>query len=266
MEKEIHYSTKISDAFFRQVIDYVGAGVVITDPALPDNPIIYTNSAFEKISGYPTKEIIGQNCRFLQGEKTSRTEVAKVREAIKEERSVVVELENYRKDGTVFWNELALYPIYVPSEDKLYFVGVQKDVSDRKSEEAKTAGYKQEASLLSTPFVPITEKICILPLVGNIDAQRWEEIYQRISAHVYDHDEEIFIMDLQGIQDLNDDVHNGILKLQQLLQVMGAKLIVTGIEPSTAKAGVNLADFRKNKISFYASVQQALEGIRALNT
>ncbi|MFP7477170.1 PAS domain-containing protein [Terribacillus saccharophilus] len=263
MEREIHYSTKISDAFFRQVIDYVGAGVVITDPSLPDNPIIYTNKAFETVTGYTTKEIIGQNCRFLQGEKTSREEVAKVRKAIEEEQSIIVELLNYRKDGKPFWNELSMYPIFVPSEDKLYFVGVQKDVSDRKSEEIRADDYKQEASLLSTPFVPISEKICILPLVGNINSERWEEIYQRISAHVYDHDEEIFIMDLQGIKDMNDDVHSGILRLHKLLQVMGARLIVTGIEPNTAKASVKLADFRKKQISFYATVQQALEGIRA---
>ncbi len=60
MEKEIHYSTKINDAFFRQVIDYVGAGVVITDPSLPDNPIIYTNKAFEKVTGYTTKRSLAR--------------------------------------------------------------------------------------------------------------------------------------------------------------------------------------------------------------
>jgi len=263
MEKEIHYSTKINDAFFRQVIDYVGAGVVITDPSLPDNPIIYTNKAFEKVTGYTTKEIIGQNCRFLQGEKTSRQEVARVRKAIEEEQSVIVELLNYRKDGKPFWNELSMYPIYVPSEDKLYFVGVQQDISDRKNQEIRADDYKQEASLLSTPFVPISEKVCILPLVGNINAERWEEIYQRISVHVHDHDEETFIMDLQGVQELNEDVHKGILRLHQLLQLMGARLIVTGIEPRTAKASVKLADFRKKQISFYANVQQALEAMRA---
>ncbi|MFP7493187.1 PAS domain-containing protein [Terribacillus saccharophilus] len=263
MEKKIHYSTKIKDAFFRQVIDYVGAGVVITDPSMPDNPIIYTNEAFESITGYSTKEIIGQNCRFLQGEKTSRAEVDKVRSAIEKEQSVTVELLNYRKDETPFWNELSMYPIFVPDEDKLYFVGIQRDVSDRKSEEIRAEGYKEEASLLSTPFVPISEKICILPLVGNIDSKRWEEIYERISAHVYDHDEEIFIMDLQGIQTVNEDVHSGILRLQKLLKVMGARLLVTGLEPSTAKASVHLADFRKHQISFFASVQQALDSIRA---
>lgn len=263
MEKEIHYSTNIRDAFFRQVIDYVGAGVVITDPSLPDNPIIYTNKAFEKVTGYKTNEIIGQNCRFLQGEKTSREDVARVRKAIKEEQSIIVELLNYRKDGKPFWNELSMYPIFVPSEDKMYFVGVQQDISHRKSEEMRSEDYKQEASLLSTPFVPISEKICILPLVGNINAERWEEIYQRISAHVYEHDdEEIFIMDLQGIQNMNDDVHSGILRLHKLLQVMGARLIVTGIEPRTAKASVKLADFRKKQLSFYATVQQALEANR----
>lgn len=70
-------------------------------------------------------------------------------------------------------------------------------------------------------------------------------------------------MDLQGLQDVNDDMHSGILRLQQILQVMGARLIVTGIEPSKAKVSVNLADYRKKNISFYANVQQALELIRA---
>ncbi|SDC46863.1 Anti-anti-sigma regulatory factor (antagonist of anti-sigma factor) [Terribacillus halophilus] len=156
-----------------------------------------------------------------------------------------------------------MYPIYVPNEDKLYFVGIQRDASDRKSEETKAEEFKQQASLLSTPFVPISENICILPLVGNINLERWEDIYQRISAHVHDRDVEIFIMDLQGLQDVNDDMYSGILRLQQILQVMGARLMVTGIEPSMAKVSVNLADYRKKKISFYANVQQALESIRA---
>lgn len=150
MEQEIHYST-------------------ITDPSLPDNPIIYTNKAFEKITDYKTKEIIGQNCRFLQGEKTSRKDVSEVRKAIDEEKSIIVELLNYRKDGKPFWNELSMYPIYVPNEDKLYFVGVQRDASDRKSEETKAEEFKQQVSLLSPPFVPISENICILPFVGNIN-------------------------------------------------------------------------------------------------
>ena len=107
-------------------------GIVITDPKMPDNPIIYVNPAFEEISGYTAEEVRGRNCRFLQGGYREQPALDELREALTEERECRVVLRNYRKDGTPFWNELYVSPVH--DEDGLLtnFVGVQNDITERR--------------------------------------------------------------------------------------------------------------------------------------
>ncbi|HET7480197.1 MAG TPA: PAS domain S-box protein [Rubrobacteraceae bacterium] len=107
-------------------------GIVITDPKLPDNPIVYVNPAFERISGYPAEEARGRNCRFLQGEDRDQPALEEMREAIREGRECRVVLKNYRKDGTPFWNELYVSPVYGEEGLLTNFVGVQNDITGRK--------------------------------------------------------------------------------------------------------------------------------------
>jgi PAS domain S-box-containing protein len=92
--------------------------VLITDPNLPDNPIIYVNCGFEALTRYRQGEVLGQNRRFLQGRDRQQREVDELREAIRERRSVRVELRNYRKDGTLFWKELYVTLADVAGGDK----------------------------------------------------------------------------------------------------------------------------------------------------
>src|SRR5215210_3605823 len=81
-------------------------GILIRDPSLPDNPIVYVNPAFERTTGYSMEEAIGRNCRFLQGEDRDQPSLDELRAAIRERRGCRVVLRNYRKDGSPFWNEL----------------------------------------------------------------------------------------------------------------------------------------------------------------
>lgn len=110
-------------------------GVTITDPNQPDNPIIYLNPAFLKVTGYQAEEVMGRNCRFLQGSGTDPQTVAQIRQAIAERREVKATLLNYRKDQSTFWNELKISPVFSDEGDLLYFVGTQTDISDRKRAE-----------------------------------------------------------------------------------------------------------------------------------
>lgn len=108
--------------------------MVITDPKRPDNPIVFCNDAFVELTGYPRDEILGRNCRFLQGAATRDSEVAKVRQAIDKHEPAQVDLLNYRKDGTTFWNSLLISPVF--SEGQLvYFFASQMDVTERKRSE-----------------------------------------------------------------------------------------------------------------------------------
>ncbi|GGD93448.1 signal transduction histidine kinase [Aureimonas endophytica] len=108
--------------------------MVITDPRQRDNPIVFCNDAFCALTGYERDEIIGNNCRFLQGEATRADDVAKVRRAIASQEPAQVDLLNYRKDGTTFWNALLVSPVF-DGDELTFFFASQMDVTDRKRAE-----------------------------------------------------------------------------------------------------------------------------------
>merc|ERR1712173_308373 len=112
------------------------------DPNLPDQPLVFVNRAFRDLTGYEEEEIIGRNCRFLQGPGTDPEQVRKLRQAIANEDVVVVELLNYRKDGSAFWNALHLGPIYNERDELIYYFGSQWDVSDVHAARAEEAHSK----------------------------------------------------------------------------------------------------------------------------
>lgn len=119
--------------------------ILIADANRPDIPIIYCNPAFEKLTGYSAEEVIGRNCRFLQGPDTDRTELDKLRSSLQAGTEIQVVLKNYRKDKTPFWNELIVSPI-LDHEGKLtHFIGVQNDISKRVA--AETALQESEERL-----------------------------------------------------------------------------------------------------------------------
>ncbi|HEY9750603.1 MAG TPA: PAS domain S-box protein, partial [Allocoleopsis sp.] len=110
-------------------------GVVITDPNLPENPIIFANPGFTKMTGYTAEDVLGRNCRFLQGAGTNPAHVNLMREAIATKRSITQVLLNYRKDGTTFWNELTINPVFDAEGKLINFIGLQNDVTGRKEAE-----------------------------------------------------------------------------------------------------------------------------------
>jgi PAS domain S-box-containing protein len=105
--------------------------IVISDPNLPDDPLVYVNPAFEETTGYAAEEALGRNCRFLQGEDRAQPAIAELRTAIQEGRQCTAVLRNYRKDGTLFWNELSIYPVLDEERRVSNFVGVQNDITER---------------------------------------------------------------------------------------------------------------------------------------
>ncbi len=112
-----------------QILDACVNGVTLSDPDLPDNPIVYANKAFEEISGYSQDEIAGRNCRFLQGEDRDQAGLQTIREALKRHEPCVVTLRNYRKNGELFFNRLAIRPLLDREGQVIYYLGVQYDVT-----------------------------------------------------------------------------------------------------------------------------------------
>ena len=105
--------------------------MIITDPRRLDNPIVYANSAFLRLTGYPRDEVMGRNCRFLQGQDTDRRAITSVREAIAARCDISIDILNYRKDGTSFWNGLYLSPVTNAEGELQFFFASQLDVTDR---------------------------------------------------------------------------------------------------------------------------------------
>jgi PAS domain S-box-containing protein len=118
-----------------KALDASMSGIIITDNTLPDNPIIYCNKAFERMTGYDHIDIIGHNCRFLQRNDRDQHERQVLRKAIDKGESCVVSIRNYQKDGTLFWNELHVSPVKDANGKVTHFVGVQNDVTRRKKAE-----------------------------------------------------------------------------------------------------------------------------------
>jgi len=106
--------------------------MVVTDPRLSDNPIVLANQSFLDLGGYSGEEVLGRNCRFLQGPDTDRGDVERLARAIRDEEEITVELLNYRKDGSTFWNELFVSPVHDDAGRLLYFFSSSKDISKRR--------------------------------------------------------------------------------------------------------------------------------------
>jgi PAS domain S-box-containing protein len=113
--------------------------MIITDPRQPDNPIIFCNKAFNLLTGYGNDELIGRNCRLLQGPETDRETVTKLRNAIAQARDIAVDILNYRKDGSTFWNALFVSPVRAQNGEVIYFFASQLDFTNVKSKEAELA-------------------------------------------------------------------------------------------------------------------------------
>src|SRR4051794_6486393 len=116
-------------ALLRRALDLTGTGFILTDPRLEDDPIVYVNESFLSMTGYAADEILGRNCRFLQGADTDPARVDELRRAVRAQRPATVELRNYRRDGTPFWNEVHIAPVRDERGEVVRFVGVQVDVT-----------------------------------------------------------------------------------------------------------------------------------------
>jgi PAS domain S-box-containing protein len=149
-------------------------GIVITDPLRVDNPIIYANPAFSQLTGYATEQIIGRNCRFLQRDDREQVAVKEVREAISKEMPITTILRNYKRNGTLFWNELTISPVRDERGRVINFVGVQNDVTARIDSERRVQEFYSVISHeLRTPLSSIHGALTAVEdgTAGRVNAQ-----------------------------------------------------------------------------------------------
>ena len=175
-------------ALLRNALDVTGTGFVLTDPREQDNPIVYVNQSFLEMTGYAADEVLGRNCRFLQGRDTDPARVDELRRAVQECRPATVELRNYRRDGSAFWNEVHIAPVRDERGDVVRFVGVHVDVTsargaqtaERRSAFLSEAGPLLDASLdlrstldsLTRLSVPYLGDVCLVDVIEFREVRR----------------------------------------------------------------------------------------------
>ncbi|KAL5562283.1 hypothetical protein UlMin_032030 [Ulmus minor] len=172
IERTDSWDRDLRDRDIRQGIDLattlerIEKNFVISDPRIPDNPIIFASDSFLELTEYTREEILGRNCRFLQGPETDQATVAKIRDAIREQREITVQLINYTKSGKKFWNLFHLQPMRDQKGELQYFIGVQLDGSDhveplrnRLSEKTE----QQSAKLVKATAQNVNEAVRELP-------------------------------------------------------------------------------------------------------
>jgi diguanylate cyclase (GGDEF)-like protein/PAS domain S-box-containing protein len=152
-----------------RAIESCSNGIAITDATVADNPIIYVNPSFERITGYSRDELIGKNCRFLQGSDTDTASAKQLRIAIEEGRESQVILRNFRKDGTPFWHELSIAPVYNSRRHLTHFIGVQTDITDRQRSE-------EELFLNSQALAAFSANLKHLHRITTYHYQNFEEL------------------------------------------------------------------------------------------
>lgn len=120
----------LDQAFLRSLLegDEVEMSVVFSDPSLPDNPMIFVSDEFEEQTGYRPEEVLGRNCRFLQGRETNPHAIEAIRHGLKAETRFTIDILNYRKDGSEFLNRLRIRPIYDGNGRLMFFAGAQNPV------------------------------------------------------------------------------------------------------------------------------------------
>jgi PAS domain S-box-containing protein len=217
-ERRLYEEHDVGDPF-AAAIRGTRMAMIVTDPRQQDNPIIFANDAFCRLTGYDHDEVIGRNCRFLQGAETSERDVEKLRRAISSKTDAHVELMNYRKDGTPFWNSLFISPVRNSAGDVVFFFGSQLDVSGKKQTEFDLHTVNDELretkSLLEQQIDDRTAELMRLlaqrsRLVNELD-HRVKNNLQLISS--------LLNFELRG--DLGQEARDTVTRLHQRIDALG---------------------------------------------
>ena len=195
----------------KQGIESSSNGIVIVDARRSEMPIIYVNPAFQRITGYRADECRGYNCRFLQNgadsDDTNRQALEQIRQGLREEQEVTVVLRNFRRDGTPFWNDLFIAPIRDSAGDVTHFIGIQNDISEKKSAESKLAYNASHDVLTGLPNRSLLED-------RLIQACQMARRYRRMVG--------VLFFDLDGFKPVNDSLGHRVG--DQLLMEVASRL------------------------------------------
>ncbi|MEH6389204.1 MULTISPECIES: PAS domain-containing protein [Pseudomonas] len=148
----------INAKLLQLVVEASNDGIVVAEQEGDDNILIYANPAFQRLTGYQVDDILYQDCRFLQNDDRDQPGLAAIREAIQNGRPCRQIIRNYRQDGTGFWNELSITPVFNEGDQLTYFIGIQKDVSVEVEAQDRVLELEAEVAELKRQLTQLQEK------------------------------------------------------------------------------------------------------------
>jgi len=148
----------INAKLLQLAIEASNDGIVIAEQEGDDNILIYANPAFQRLTGYQVDDILYQDCRFLQGDDRDQPGLATIREAIRTHKPCRQIVRNYRPDGSAFWNELSITPLFNEAEQLTYFLGIQKDVSAEVQASQRVQQLEAEVAQLKSQLAQLQGK------------------------------------------------------------------------------------------------------------
>jgi diguanylate cyclase (GGDEF)-like protein/PAS domain S-box-containing protein len=189
--------------FFRRAVETLSDGVVIARLSDGHAPIAFANAAFERLTGYGPGEILGRDCRLLQGDARDQPAIATLRAAIAAHRACTVVLRNFRRDGTPFWNELSLTPLADPDGVVRHYIGIQKDVSEREALQDALAQRNAQLERLTGEL----GQMAVTDALTGLYNRRFLDAHLRVAAKASARDARplaLFMIDVDHFKRFND--------------------------------------------------------------
>lgn len=148
----------INAKLLQLVIDASNDGIVVAEQEGDDNILIYANAAFERLTGYASEDILYQDCRFLQADDRDQPGLAAIREAVKTQQPCRQIIRNYRKDGSSFWNELSITPVFNEADQLTYYIGIQKNVTEHVQAQERVKQLEAELATLRAQLAQLQSR------------------------------------------------------------------------------------------------------------
>ncbi|WP_016956198.1 ATP-binding protein [Catenovulum agarivorans] len=247
LQKNIDRELLIRD----RAIETAPCGILIVDASLDSQPIVYVNPAFEAITGYDKAEVLGQNCRFLQGEESDPQAVEQISQAIRLQQPITTTIINYTKQGKKFYNQLSITPVFDNHGKLTHYLGIQNDVTERMAAEnqLKTAIVEREQALekaqesakLKSAFLasmsheirtPMNGVLGMLNILQNTDMSSRQHHYTKLAQHsansllVLIND----ILDFSKIEAGKIDIEKVPTNIQELIENVGQTYAIKAFE------------------------------------
>jgi len=254
--------------YLSTIIEHVVDGIVTIDET---GTIETVNLAMEDMFGYSAEEMTGQNVKLLMPQRYANEHDGYLNNYITTNIPKIIgtgrEVEGRRRDGTEFPIDLSVSEIEVSGKRR--FVGILRDISERKEAEATIEAQQRSLLELSTPAIQFMNGVVLMPLVGAIDAERATQLITRLLETVSECEANVTILDVTGVPVIDTDVARHLLKAVAAARMLGSEVILTGIKPSGAQTlvqlGVDLSQVT-TKGSLKTGVEEALrlQGVRLM--